>query len=96
MPDPSCKIKLRTGSRNAQMKSTAGDSFVALLMSAVAALLAAVAGGFLGIIFSRLLPDRDGESALLLAPFCSFVLAVSVFVVVFRKISTYGENSDKE
>jgi hypothetical protein len=36
MPDPSCKIKLRTGSRNAHMKSTAGESFVALLMSAVA------------------------------------------------------------
>ena len=77
------------------MKSTVGESLVAVLMSAIVALLAAVAGFFLGVFCSGLLPDRDGESALFLAPFCSLVLAITAFVAVFRKISTYGEDSDE-
>ena len=79
------------------MKSTAGEILVAVLMSGVAAVFAAVVG-FVGAIFlcSKLFSGEARESALILAPATALVLAFAVFVFAFRKISTYGEGPDEE
>jgi hypothetical protein len=79
------------------MKSTAGEIFIAVLMSGVAAVFAAVVG-FVGAIFlcSRLFSGEATESALILAPATAVVFAVAVFVFAFWKISTYGEGPDEE
>jgi hypothetical protein len=76
------------------MKSTAGESFIAFVMSGVAAVLAAIVG-FVGGIFlcQRLLSGEMTEWALILAPATALVFGVVVFVFAFRKISTYGESS---
>lgn len=79
------------------MKSTVGESLIAVLMSGVAALLAAVVG-FVGAIFlcSKLFSGEATESALILAPATAIVFAVAVFVFAFWKISMYGEGPDEE
>lgn len=78
------------------MKSTVGESFIAFVMSGVAALLAAVVG-FVGAIFlcEKLFSGEMTEWALILAPATALVFAATVFVFAFRKISTYGESPDK-
>jgi ABC-type multidrug transport system permease subunit len=77
------------------MKSTAGESIIALLISGVAALIAAVVGFVFAIyVCGKLLRGEMGEWALILAPVTAVVSAVAVFVIAFRKIDTYGENPD--
>jgi hypothetical protein len=75
------------------MKSTVGETIVALTMSCVAALLAVVVG-FVGATFlcGALLSGEMREWALILSPATALVFAVTVFVFVFRKIATYGEH----
>jgi hypothetical protein len=78
------------------MKSTAGEIFIAFLMSGVAAVFAA-ALGFVGasLLCSTLLSGEMTEWALIWAPITALVFAVAAFVFVFRKISTHGESPDK-
>jgi hypothetical protein len=74
------------------MKATVGEQFVAVLMSGFAAFLAAIAG-FVGTIYlcGRLLRGEMTDWALILAPATAVVFAIAVFVLVFRKITTYGD-----
>lgn len=76
------------------MKRTIGEIIFAIVLSAVAAALAAVAG-FVGATFlcAKLLSGEAGEAALVLAPVTALVLAVIAFSICFRKIITYGESS---
>jgi hypothetical protein len=77
------------------MQSTVGESFVAILISGVAAALEAVLR-FVGAIFlcGMLLRGEMSEWALILAPATAIVLAVAVFLFAFRMITTYGEYPD--
>ena len=79
------------------MKSTVGESIVTVLMSGVAAAIAAIVG-FVGAIFlcQTLLHGEMTEWALVLAPATALIFAVIVFVTVLRKIGTYGESPDNQ
>lgn len=79
------------------MKSTAGETFIAFVVSVVAAVPAAVVG-FVGAIFlcEKIFSGEMTEWALILAPATALVFAVAVFVFAFRKISMYGESPDKQ
>jgi hypothetical protein len=69
------------------MKSTVGEITVALFMSGVAAVLAAIVG-FVGAIFlcQALLHGEATESSLVLAPAAAIVFGVIVFLVALRKV----------
>ncbi len=77
------------------MKSTAGESIIAFVISVVAAALAAIVG-FVGAIFlcGKLLSGEMTEWALILAPATALTFAAAAFVFAFRKISRYGESPD--
>jgi hypothetical protein len=70
-----------------EMKSTVGEITVALFMSGVAAVLAAIVG-FVGAIFlcQALLHGEATESPLVLAPAAAIVFGVIVFLVALRKV----------
>ena len=74
--------------------STVGENIFAIVLSAVAAAIAGIAG-FVGATFlcAKLLSGEATEVGLILAPATAFVLAVVVFSICFRKIITYGERS---
>jgi uncharacterized RDD family membrane protein YckC len=77
------------------MKSTAGEFFVAFLVSAVLAVLAAVAGFFAGALLPAiLLSGESGEWGLVLAPAMALLSGGVVFVFAFRKIRSYGEGPE--
>jgi hypothetical protein len=73
---------------------TIGEIIFAIVLSAVAAAIAAAAG-FVGAAFlcAKLLSGEAGEAALILDPATALVLAVVAFFICFRKIITYGESS---
>ena len=74
------------------MKSTLGENFIAVLISGVLAVLAAV-GGFVAGVFlcTKLFTGEGTESALVVAPVLALLFATAVFVFAFRKLSSYGE-----
>ncbi len=77
------------------MKSTVGESLIAFLISAVAAVFAAIAGFFVGVILPEVfLSGEATESALILAPAIALIFGTAVFVFAYRKISSYGESPD--
>ncbi len=74
------------------MKSTIGEIIFATVISCVAAVLAAIAGGVGTIaVCAKLLQGETSEWVLVLAPAVGLLLAAAVFIIVFRKIITYGE-----
>ena len=78
------------------MNSTIGENVVAVLMSGFAAIIASILGFVFSIILcSTFLHGEMTEWSLILAPAAAVVFAVSAFAFALRKISTYGENSDK-
>jgi len=74
------------------MKTTSGENVFATVLSGVLAALAGIVG-FVGGIFlcQTLLSGEMAEWALVLAPAMALVMAVATFVIVFRKIITYGD-----
>jgi type III secretory pathway component EscS len=75
------------------MKSTVGETFVAVLMSGAAALLAAICGFVVAIWgCSTFLSGEATEFALILAPVTALSFAVITFVIAFRRITTFGEH----
>lgn len=78
----------------ARSQRTIGEIIFAIVLSGVAAAIAAVAG-FVGAAFlcAKLLIGEAGEAALVLDPATALVLAVVAFSVCFRKIITYGDSS---
>jgi len=77
------------------MKSATGEIIVAMLIAGPAAVLAATAGFVGGIwICSVVLTGEATESALFVAPATAVVLAIAVFIIVFRKMTTYGDSPD--
>jgi len=79
------------------MKSTVGESIVTVLMSGVAAVIAAVVRFVCAIFLCQtLLRGEMTEWALVLAPATALIFAVTVFVIVLRKIGTYGEHPDNQ
>ena len=74
------------------MKATIGENVFATLLAGVAAAIAAVVG-FVGGIFlcGWLFTGEATESALIVGPALALVMAVAAFVIVFRKIITYGD-----
>lgn len=77
------------------MKSTAGELLFAFLISAVVAVLAAVAGWFVGALLPMMLFSGEStESGLVLDPAMALVFGAVVFVFAFRKLSKFGEGPD--
>jgi len=77
------------------MKSTLGENFIAVLISGVAAVLAAIVGAIGGIFLcTKLFTGEGTESALVVAPVLALLVGTAVFVLAFRKLSSYGEGSD--
>jgi ABC-type multidrug transport system permease subunit len=74
------------------MKTTIGENVFAIVLSGVAAAIAALVG-FVGGIFlcEWLFTGEMTEWALIVAPALALVMAVAAFVIVFRKIITYGD-----
>ena len=73
---------------------TIGEIVFAIVLSVVAAGLAAIAG-FVGASFlcAELLRGETGEAVLVLAPATALVLAAVAFYACFRKFITHGESS---
>ena len=73
---------------------TIGEIVFAIVLSAMAAALAAIAG-FVGAVFlcAKLFSGETREAALILGPATALVLAVVAFSICFRKIITYGDSS---
>ena len=69
------------------IKSAAGEITVAIFMSGVFAVLAAIVG-FVGTKFlcQPLLHGEANESSLLLAPVAAIIFGVIVFLIALRKI----------
>jgi uncharacterized membrane protein YeaQ/YmgE (transglycosylase-associated protein family) len=66
-------------------------------MSSIAAIFSAIVGIVVGVFLSgTLFRDRDGESALALGPLGALVFGAAVFILVFRKLSRYGEDPDDD
>ena len=78
----------------ARSQRTIGEIIFAIVLSAVAAAIAAVAG-FVGAAFlcAKLLSGEASEASLVLAPATAVLLAMVAFYICFRKIITYGESS---
>ncbi len=77
------------------MKSTRGEILVAVLISGVLAVLAAIGGFVAGIFLCRLFfSGESSESALILAPATALLVGAAAFVFAFRKMSSYGERPD--
>jgi hypothetical protein len=74
------------------MRSTLGESLVAVLMAGVAAFFAAILG-FVGAAWfcSALLSGEMGEWGLVVAPPTALIAAIVAFVAVFHKIRSYGD-----
>jgi hypothetical protein len=75
------------------MKATIGENVFATVLSAIAAVIAALVG-FVGGIFlcGWLLSGEMTQWGLIVAPALALVMAVAAFVIVFRKIITYGDS----
>jgi hypothetical protein len=75
------------------MKTAIGENVFATLLAGVAAAIAAVVG-FVGGIFlcGWLLRGEMTQWGLIVAPALALVMAVTAFVIVFRKIITYGDS----
>jgi hypothetical protein len=73
---------------------TIGEFVFAIVLSVIAAAIAAVAG-FVGAAFlcAKLLSGESGEAALILDPAAALILAVIAFSICLRKIITYGDDS---
>jgi len=79
------------------MKSTLGENLVAVLISGVVAVLAAIVGATGGIFLcSNLFTGEGTESGLIVAPVLALLVGTAVFVFVFRKLSKYGEGPDSD
>lgn len=77
------------------MKSTLGESFVAVVISVAVAVLVAVVGAIGGIFLcTKLFTGEGTESALVVAPVLALLVGAAVFVFTFRKLSKYGEGPD--
>jgi hypothetical protein len=77
------------------MKSSEGELFFAFLISAVAAVLAAVVRFFAGVLLPNIfLRGEATEAGLVLAPAMALIFGAVVFVFAFRKLSKYGESPD--
>jgi hypothetical protein len=74
------------------MRSTVGESLVAVLIAGVLATISAIVG-FVGAIFfcGTVFRGEMTEWALVLAPASALIFGVVLFVFVFRKISSYGD-----
>jgi ABC-type nickel/cobalt efflux system permease component RcnA len=82
------------GMSTARSHRTIGEIIFAIVLSAVAAAIAAAAG-FVGaaLLCAKLLSGEAGEASLVLAPATAVVLAMVAFYICFRKIITYGDSS---
>jgi hypothetical protein len=79
------------------MKSILGENFVAILISGVIAVLAAVVGAIGGIFLcTKLFTGEGTESALVVAPALALLVGTAVFVFAFRKLSKYGEGPESD
>jgi uncharacterized membrane protein len=78
------------------MKTTFGENIFATVLSGIAAALAGIVG-FVGGIFicDWLFAGEMTEWALIIAPATALVMAVISFVIVYRKIITYGNPSSR-
>jgi hypothetical protein len=74
------------------MKSTFGESIVAVVMASVASVFAAVLA-FVGAAWlcSALLSGEMGEWGLVVAPPTAVIAAIVAFAAVFHKIRSYGD-----
>lgn len=79
------------------MKSTRGEILVAVLISGVLAVLAAI-GSFVAGVFlcTKLFTGERTESGLVVAPVLALLVGTAVFVFAFRKLSSYGESPDSD
>jgi len=79
------------------MKSTRGEILVAVLISGVLAVLAAI-GGFVAGVFlcTKLFTGEGTESGLVVATALALLVGTAVFVFAFRKLSKYGEGPDTD
>jgi hypothetical protein len=77
------------------MKSTAGEIIVAMFIAGAGAVFAAAAGFAGGIWLCALVFSGEAtESALVVGPAAAIVFAAVVFILIFRKMTTYGESPD--
>jgi len=77
------------------MKSTRGEILVAVLISGVLAVLAAIGGFVAGIFLCRtFFSGESSEFALILVPCTALLVGAAAFVFAFTKTSSYGERPD--